>query len=75
MKLKWTRKGKTEYECEKAEARGKAHGISLLTKVYSWLSKSNRTDDLNRSFEDEYFQNKLIDEYLRLHPTSPTSVQ
>lgn len=41
MKLKWTRKGEIEYECEKAEARGKAHGISLLTKVYSWLSKTH----------------------------------
>lgn len=41
MKLKWTHKGEIEYECEKAEARGKAHGISLLTKVYSWLSKTH----------------------------------
>ena len=45
MKLKWTHKGEIEYECEKAEARGKAHGYP-----------------------------KLIDEYLKLHPTSPASV-
>ena len=41
MKLKWTNKGEIEYEYEKAEARGKAHGISLLTKVYSWVSKTH----------------------------------
>ena len=73
MKLKWTHKGEIEYECEKAEAHGKAHGISLLTKVYSWLSASNRDDDLKKSFVDIDFQNKLIDEYIKLHPTSPTT--
>ena len=69
MKLTWTRKGEIEYECEKAEARGRA----LLTKVYSWLSASNRDDDLKKSFVDIDFQNKLIDEYIKLHPTSPTT--
>ena len=85
MKLTWTRKGEIEYECEKAEARGEArgiaigetrgeaHGKALLTKVYSWLSDSNRDDDLKKSFVDVDFQNKLIDEYLMLHPTSPTA--
>ena len=73
MKLTWTRKGEIEYECEKAEARGEARGRALLTKVYSWLSASNRDDDLRKSFVDIGFQNKLIDEYIKLHPTSPTT--
>ena len=81
MKLTWTRKGEIEYECEKAEARGiaigetrgEARGRALLTKVYSWLSDSNRDDDLKKSFVDVDFQNKLIDEYLMLHPTSLTA--
>lgn len=77
MKLTWTRKGEIEYECEKAEARGMAigetRGKALLTKVYSWLSDSNRDDDLKKSFVDIDLQNKLIDEYIKLHPTSPTT--
>ena len=48
-------------------------GKALLTKVYSWLSDSNRDDDLKKSFVDIDFQNKLIDEYIKLHPTSPTT--
>ena len=77
MKLTQTRKGEIEYECEKAEARGMAigetRGKALLTKVYSWLSDSNRDDDLKKSFVDIDLQNKLIDEYIKLHPTSPTT--
>lgn len=74
MKLTWTYEGAIEYEREQAEARGEARGEirgrALLTKVYSWLSKSNRNDDWDRSIDDIDFQNKLIDEYIKLHPTA-----
>lgn len=81
MKLTWTRKGEIEYECEKAEARGetrgeargKVLGANLITKMNSWLKKSNRTDDLLRSCDDDAFQQKLLAEYIAAHPT-PSSI-
>lgn len=63
MKLTWSHKGEIEYEREQAEANGKILGVNLITKMNAWLSKSNRSDELTRSFEDSALQQKLLAEY------------
>lgn len=75
MKLTWSHKGEIEYEREQAETRGiaigeangKILGVNLITKMNAWLSKSNRSDELTRSFEDSALQQKLLAEYQKTH--------
>lgn len=74
MKLMWSHKGEIEYEREQAEARGivigEARGTNLITRMNSWLLKSNRSDELTRSFEDSTLQQKLLAEYQMTHPAA-----
>lgn len=74
MKLTWTYEGAIEYAEARGEARGvaigEARGTNLITRMNSWLLKSNRSEELTRSFEDSTLQQKLLAEYQMTHPTA-----
>lgn len=48
---------------EEGEARGEKRGIERVNKLYSFLIKEKRFEDLERSANDGDFQKQLMEQY------------